>query len=520
MANISSYEVYAQKGGQWRLQDRLPADQRDRAFDLAKKIEAQNIPVKVIRESFNTQDQRYMESVEYISGVTKSKDPKKPVKGSKHSEQSHTNAAPAKAEAKEEQRNIIGAVITLVAIVLFCLIFVNLLVTLLSSVIEEFLPAKYYGITLSLLFFVLFLAIATPLVIMKVPWHVFDSTGELAEKTTEKKIYSSAETVVSLYKVNDNVNPSISPVEEIPIEYRRYIINFLTQLMDSLDDDIKISDNYRRLGIRFIIFGGCLGIANYINLNLAQTNAMLYEAFTIIDGKADVDAFYEAKRAYNNNKSAFYLTGIGAFLIERMLKGKNINKGIVNKAMEKWIVQEKTQSDPSSRNAMPQGAGQPFECVASLKTVVEKEDESEEKGSFERTQLLDIAARTAKRLAGELHGIEVPLADDALSVKFANPIEAIEFSSRFYREFDKKTMEINDDNLSVENKCNLLKLKDAFDNRQVFLNDLFDMAYDEEVLVEQKVVSGLEGNAYHFEFLGEKLLPKSHKTVTLYKLIY
>ena len=530
MANITHYEVYAQKGRNWRLQERLPSDQRDRAFDLAKKLEKKKVPVKIIRETFSVEDSRYMESVEYVNGLSNAE--KKRVASGKKTEQVYTSkksGKPLSRTAKEssgQTGDMVGALIRIIVIVLFCLVFANLFVTLLSSIIEEFLPAQYYEAILSTLYFILFLSTATPLVITKVPWHVFDSTGELAEKAAERKIYSTAETVISLYKLNDDIEPSISPVSEIPDHYKRYIIGFLAQIVDDLGKDVRLDDSYRKLGLRFIIFGGCLGISRYVNLSLGQANALLYEAFQIMDGnEVDIEAFYEAKKAYNGNKNALYLTGVGAFVIDRMLKGRAVSQNIIQKAFDRWISQELVKKTTTGNSNMQSknvtALNKPFECAANIKTIIKKKDSFDVVGDDEMPRLNIIAENLIEKLAKDNDGNKIPSLEGISSVKFMSLGDALVFITEFYREYTEATSDISDENLIIENKCNILKFADLFqDNLQNFMDDLFEISYDEEVIIEKEVREKLEGSGYGFDFLGEKHLTKSDRAISIYKLVY
>ena len=77
---------------------------------------------------------------------------------------------------------------------------------------------------------------------------------------------------------------------------------------------------------------------------MSEANSLLYDAFKITDGdKADLEAFYEAKRTYRDNKIAIFLTGVGAHLMSQVIGGMPISENLLNIAFNKWEAQD---SDP------------------------------------------------------------------------------------------------------------------------------------------------------------------------------
>ena len=49
MVKIVHYEVYADKGDGWRLEERFSSEQRHEAINLAKEIESDKYKVKIIK---------------------------------------------------------------------------------------------------------------------------------------------------------------------------------------------------------------------------------------------------------------------------------------------------------------------------------------------------------------------------------------------------------------------------------------------------------------------------------------
>ena len=69
MVKITHYEVYTDSGDGWKLEDRFASDQRYEAINLSKEKEQEKLKVKIIRETFDVQDNSYQETVEYVSGL-------------------------------------------------------------------------------------------------------------------------------------------------------------------------------------------------------------------------------------------------------------------------------------------------------------------------------------------------------------------------------------------------------------------------------------------------------------------
>lgn len=111
---------------------------------IAKEREAEKIAVKILKEDFDVQDNSYVETVEYVSLASK-----KDKSGSDYSLKG--GLAPTRGEYNIETQepagasngqNVITAVFKLVAIIVFCLISANILVTLLIPVIEITVPEE------------------------------------------------------------------------------------------------------------------------------------------------------------------------------------------------------------------------------------------------------------------------------------------------------------------------------------------------------------------------------------------
>lgn len=199
MVKISHYEVYTDRGDGWKLEDRFSSDQRYDAMRIAKEREAEKIAVKILKEDFDVQDNSYVETVEYVSLAGK-----KDKSGSDYSLKG--GLAPTRGEYNIETQepagasngqNVITAVFKLVAIIVFCLISANILVTLLIPVIEITVPEELTHTVMFVTFFALFLLLAVPLVLRKVPWYVFSSRKVRRKKSFMRRSFLTGPTPLS-----------------------------------------------------------------------------------------------------------------------------------------------------------------------------------------------------------------------------------------------------------------------------------------------------------------------------------
>lgn len=248
MVKISHYEVYTDRGDGWKLEDRFSSDQRYDAMRIAKEREAEKIAVKILKEDFDVQDNSYVETVEYVSLAGK-----KDKSGSDYSLKG--GLAPTRGEYNIETQepagasngqNVITAVFKLVAIIVFCLISANILVTLLIPVIEITVPEELTHTVMFVTFFALFLLLAVPLVLRKVPWYVFSSRKVRRKKIIhEKKFFDKADAIIQNYNLNDSYEPTLAPAfPEAPAEFKRSIVDYMSQIISNLDGEINIADNF------------------------------------------------------------------------------------------------------------------------------------------------------------------------------------------------------------------------------------------------------------------------------------
>ena len=487
MVKISHYEVYTDRGDGWKLEDRFSSDQRYDAMRIAKEREAEKIAVKILKEDFDVQDNSYVETVEYVSLAGK-----KDKSGSDYSLKG--GLAPTRGEYNIETQepagasngqNVITAVFKLVAIIVFCLISANILVTLLIPVIEITVPEELTHTVMFVTFFALFLLLAVPLVLRKVPWYVFSSRKVRRKKIIhEKKFFDKADAIIQNYNLNDSYEPTLAPAfPEAPAEFKRSIVDYMSQIISNLDGEINIADNFNRLG---------------------------------------VEAFYEAKKTYKDNKVAVFLTGVGAYLMAQLLAERPLDTHILKKTFSKWEALNKYAAADNRKLEAKEEAHEPdimLKCIVSIENRVRfyENDQPGDRDDFTRvkSEVRNIIANLSAKFNGE----NVIEDNYVTSIEFPKLNHAARFAVEFFKDVSIYEEQLNNTNLIIADKCSILSLSSEQEpNLSPFIQDVFEQTYDNEIIVNEPIKERLEGEKYGFEFLGEKTLSKTGWSTALYKM--
>jgi len=531
MVKIIHYEVYANRGDGWKLVDQFSSDQRQEAVNLAKEIETEDrVAVKIIREIFDVQDNSYQESVEYIGGLGR----KKKNKNSKSSSifnnfNGEYNVEYEKNETEKAapRNSMLLALAKLTAIIILALVFANLIVSLIEPVVEAVIPEDRRKNVMFVTFFVVFILIALPLILKKVPWSAFYAHNERKKVINERRFFNKAEAIIRRYNLNDEYEEVIAPIyPEAPLEHKKYIVEFLTQILGNLEAGTSLHDSFTRLGLKLIVYGGCLELSRYCGLIISEANSLLYEAFKILDGdETDLSAFYEAKRTYRDNRVAVFLTGVGAYLMAQVIKDENMDAYILKATLKKWIglnnQPEPLPEEKAPENRLSQEKDIMFKCIAGIKTSVnfydDEKEVSAENISIIRGQVRNIIANLVSKLEGE----NVIEAEEITSVEFGKLNNAAKFVVDFLNDVEAFKEQSVGDGLLLDNKCCILEMPTEDEpNLSPYLADIFEQTYNNEIIVNDVIKDELTDSRYEFEFLGEKKLSRSGQSAALYKLKY
>ncbi len=535
MVKISHYEVYTDRGDGWKLEDRFSSDQRYEAMRVAKEREAEKIAVKILKEDFDVLDNSYVETVEYVSLAGRKEKDKSgsdySLKGGLTPSRGEYNIETQEPAGAVNGQNVVTAIFKLVAIIVFCLVSANILITLLIPVIEITVPEELARTVMFLTFFVLFLLLAVPLVLRKVPWYVFSSRKVRRKKIIhEKKFFDKADAIIQNYNLNDSYEPTLAPAfPEAPAEFKRYIVDYMSQIISNLDGEINISDNFNRLGVKLIIYGGVLELSRYNGLSITHANSMLHEAFSILDGDiGDVEAFYDAKKTYKDNRVAIFLTGVGAYLMAQLLAERPLDTHILKKTFSKWEALNKYAAADNRKLERDEPKKEEkqkpdimLKCIVSIENRVRfyENDQPGDRDDFSKVK--GEAQKIIADLADRFDGENVTEDNYITSVEFSKLNCAAGFALEFFREMAVYEDQLNNSNLIVADKCSILSLSaEQEPNLQAFVQDVFEQTYDNEIIVNEPVKErlSLEDEKYDFEFLGEKILSKTGWSVSLYKM--
>ncbi len=527
MIKIAHYEVYIDRGAGWQLEDRFAAEQRQDAFNLAKEREQEKCKVKIIKEIFDVQDNSYQESVEYVSNLSKGKSKKGSNWASADDEEETAAPLPA-IETPLSRNSVASALLKLVLLIVVSLIFANLFVSLLFPLLEIFIPEENSRPVLFGVFFVVFLAMSVPLLLKSIPWYVFMGNNK-PRPIKEQKFYDRAEYLIRAYNLNSDKDPVVaSAYPEAPLEYKQYIVSFLSELISHIQSPNAMLSSFSRFGLKLIVYGGCLELARYSGLTMPEANSVLFDALKIIDGdKADLEAFYEAKRTYRDNKIAILMAGVGANLMSQVINGMPISENLLNVAFNKWEAQD---SDPQ-KDRVPASAEEdlpvePAAKVSAIDTLVSlKSDlkfmddampDKEQTATDVSTQIHNIIFN----LVNKYGGTDTVEAGGITTVRFRVVANAVKFALACLKDISAYHDEIDNDNLLMRNCCALAAYKPEEEpNLSTFWADMFEHIYNNEVVMTADVKNEMSGSGYTLDFLGEKNFKTLNISKELYKII-
>ncbi|MBE6448003.1 MAG: hypothetical protein E7018_01730 [Alphaproteobacteria bacterium] len=540
MIQIAHFEVYVDRGAGWQLEERFAEDNRQDAFNLAKEREADKFKVKIIKEIFDVQNNTYQESVEYISNPNKSKPQKKKRFGggwASKEEDDDVSFAPPPVKTMVSRTGLAGAILKLVLLITVSLLFANLFVGLIFPLLEIFVPEENSRPVLFGVFLVVFLAMSVPLLLKSIPWHIF--TGRHGSKIgiKEEKFYTKADELIRAYNLNSDKDPVVTPAyPEAPIEYKQYIVSFLSDLLSQLESQTVMLNRFSRLGLKLLVYGGCLELARYSGLTMAEANSVLYDALKIIDGKsADLEAFYEAKRSYRDNKIAIFLTGVGAHIMAQVIGGLPISSNLLNIAFNKW---ENQDAEPKFDRTLAADIPEPEAEMASLE-IEAKEPHANIKTSVSLKSDLkfmdnsipdqekiatDISSQLrniVSNLQNKYQGFDVVEIGGTTTIQFNKIANAIKFATNVLTDISTYQEGLSNDNLLMRNCCaiTIFKEEDEPSYRSSFLADMFEHIYNNEIVMTANVQANLKENPRHLDYLGEKQFKNLGIDVELYKLL-
>ena len=538
MTKIAHYEVYIDSGSGWQLVERFATEQRSEAYQLAKEKEANNVKVKIIKETFEIADNSYTEVVEYISNGNNKKGSKKSLSKIDY----HKSSNEVVQDIADSRRNIYKAMIKFLALIVVSLVFANIFVSLIFPLLEIFVTEENNSSLMFFVFFIVFLAMAIPLVLKNIPWYIFINQDDNDNQdVAEEKFFEKAQSLVRAYNINSDIsNLKTTTYPEAPIEYKQYLIYFLSEILSNLNIRTALQNQFSKMGVKLLVFGACLELGRYGGLKLSEANSILFDAFKITDGdKADLEEFYEAKQTYSDNKIAIYLTGVGAFLMHQIITDQKLYTKILNQAFDKW----EAQRNPAVRNKITENteakdSSSTNDEVASeeIPIIVDEAPMAYRINIKSDLKFLDasmpnqddIANQTSAAIrtiiskqVDKYNGQNIIEANGITTVDFIKIRDAAKFAIEYLKDIATYNEENNDERKILRNCCALTKADTSIEpNLNTYILDIFEHIYNNEIVVIKDAAMLLEGEGYELDFLGDKLLKTTGTTEALYKLKY
>ena len=519
MTKIAHYEVYTDSGDGWQLLERFATEQRSQAYQLAKENETAQHKVKIIRETFDLEDNTYTESVEYISNLNKKKGSRKTLSRIDYQKSSSEVVQ----DIADSRRNIYKAILKFIILIVISLIFANIFVSLLFPILENFIDDKNSQSLMFFIFFAVFLAMAVPLVLKNIPWYIFlPQERPENEEIGEENFYDQAKSLVKAYNINANPQKMVTgSYPEAPIEYKQYLVYYLSEVLSNLNVRSALQKPFSRLGVKLLVFGGCLELARYGGLKLTEANSILYEAFRIIEGQnADLEKFYEAKQSYSDNKIAIYLTGVGAFLMHQIITDQKLYTKILNNAFDKWEKLENSQKDEEPQNVAQiaeTGVSKEIVCRVNMKSDLKFLDVSTPNQDKIAVDTSNAIHAITVNLSKKFDGMNVVESGGLTAIEFANPQIGVKFASEYLKELALCLDDGQEEKMILRTCCLILPADDR-PNDEIYVKDIFEHIYSNEIVLTKPIADAVEG--YEKEYLGDKELKNSDVTVELYKLKY
>lgn len=523
MVQITRYEVYSDQGDGWKLVEQFSGEERQEASFCAKEIENNGYAVKIIREVYEITDGSFQESVEYVGGLKKKAKPKVvSVEDAVFNDlngEYNVEATPLKMLAENQ---VAKAVLKLLLIVVFSLILANILTSLSVPIVEFMVPDEKRKSVLFIGFFTIFIAISGPLLFYKIPWNVFYSIRkDDKDVINEKVIFRRATNLMGNYNLNDDGKEVIVPVfPEAPLEYKEYIIDYLTQILNNMSPEINLKDSFNRLGVKLIVYGGCLELAKYGHLVWAEANTLLYEAIKILDGEqVDLQAFYDAKRTYQDNKTAVFLTGVGSYLMAQIIQDIPMDDNVLRMTLEKWITTKNSQQDEEKTPQVEENIGFKFDCLVNTKLNINIFEDEKDISPDEQKKVNKEIRETIIKLVKDNQGDNAIEEQNIISVRFSSLRRALAYITSFFSVLEEYKEKHSEYNLILDAKVALLNVEENIP-LFAYLSDIFEYVYNSEIVVTGVIKDELLESPYGFEYLGDKKLSKSEITIPLYKMTF
>ena len=240
--------------------------------------------------------------------------------------------------------------------------------------------------------------------------------------------------------------------------------------------------------------------------------------------RVDLQTFYDAKRSYQDNKVAVFLTGVGAYLMSQVINDIPMDAEVLQATLEKWISFNTVPETDSRLNDASEEKEDTdlniiFECLVNIRWNITIFDEEKDIGEKEQNEVKTDVRGIIAQLVAQYRGDNMIEENSTTSIHFSNLGKAVSFLTAVRDKIEEYKDHRSEYNLMADIKMALLDVpSDKKLNFNAYVSDILEYAYNQEIIVNGVVKDELLESPYGFEFLGDKALHRSGMTTPLYKL--
>ena len=158
-------------------------------------------------------------------------------------------------------------------------------------------------------------------------------------------------------------------------------------------------------------------------------------------------------------------------------------------------------------------------CIVNIRTNTHVYDDEKEVSEDDIKKINANIYNLLLEEAKKCESGEISNNDDITSIRFGNLNKAVKFIFDYKNKLEEYKDNKTEYNLIIDNKIAIIDIPENKElNLNLYISDIFDYAYNQEIIVNDAIKDELLDSVYGFEFLGDKQLRKSEITQALYKM--
>ena len=125
-------------------------------------------------------------------------------------------------------------------------------------------------------------------------------------------------------------------------------------------------------------------------------------------------------------------------------------------------------------------------------------------------------------LSEKFEGKNIIEAGGVTALDFDKVRNGAKFAVEYLKDIGTYIEENNDERIILRNCCAIIKAEEDVEPNlnQKYVLDIFEHIYNNEIIVDKDIEKVLEAEGSELDFLGDKLLKETGKSIELYKLKY